>query len=52
LSEADAITIDDAQTTDYSFTDLANGNYRLAIATVDSSGIHSALSGEITAEVL
>jgi hypothetical protein len=51
MLEADSITISDAQTTDYSFTDLQSGNYRLAIATVDTQGILSALSDEMTARI-
>jgi hypothetical protein len=51
MLDADVISISDAQTTDYTFTDLESGNYRLAIATVDTQGILSALSDEITARI-
>jgi hypothetical protein len=51
MEQADVIAIGDAQTTDYSFTNLPSGNYRLAIAAVDTQGIQSALSDEITARI-
>jgi hypothetical protein len=51
MLDADVITISDAQTTNYSFTDLQSGNYRLAIATVDTQGLQSALSDEITTRI-
>ena len=49
MEQADVIAIGAAQTTDYSFTNLPSGNYRLAIAAVDTQGLQSALSDEITA---
>jgi hypothetical protein len=49
MEQANAIIIDDHLTTDYTLEDLPSGNYRLAIATVDTQGMQSALSDEITA---
>ena len=51
IEQADVIAIADSQTTDYSFTGLPSGNYRLAIASVDTQGLQSAISEEITARV-
>ena len=51
MVQADRIDIGDAQTTDYAFTSLDSGAYRLAIATIDSQGIQSELSEEITASI-
>ena len=51
MEQADVIAIGDAQTTDYSFTNLPSGSYRLAIAAVDTQGLQSAISDEITARI-
>lgn len=47
VQEGEIVTINDPQTTEYTFESLPSGDYRLAIATVDTQGLQSALSEEI-----
>lgn len=51
MAEAEVIAINDPQITDYTFTNLPGGSYRVAIATVDIQGMQGALSGEIVANI-
>jgi major membrane immunogen (membrane-anchored lipoprotein) len=51
VEQGEVVTVRGAQTTDHTLSNLPSGTYRLAVATMDSRGIRSFLSGTITATI-